>query len=376
MNYELFQHTNPNKALYLVDMTQEKGYFSEIVQQALTKNIEEKKKILLIVNKKGFASWLICQSCGYIPQCRQCSVSIGYHQADNGLLYGLCPICKTIYDMPPSCEQCHKSGTNQLYWLTLQKTAQWIEENYKIKPLTIDAEQVSSWPKSTRILEQIKTSQIIISTNIIIPPGDKILNSKFWITNWAWKGENNLEFKIQNSKLSSFDLIIVLAADQWLTLPDYTVRQNTFVQLYNLIKKFDTRNYIIQSYDTEHPSIRLALKQERDGFFEEEKIFRAAHYYPPYGEICIIKYNSENESTLHNAIEKLHKELVYLQTTYEYNALTIYTSSPLVYKKFWKYYYHIIIIGAEVRPFMDIAFSKLTMAKRGYKIDWMAGSLL
>ena len=56
MNYELFQHTNPNKALYLVDMTQEKGYFSEIVQQALTKNIEEKKKILLIVNKKGFAS--------------------------------------------------------------------------------------------------------------------------------------------------------------------------------------------------------------------------------------------------------------------------------------------------------------------------------
>lgn len=348
MNYELFQHTNPKKALYLVDMTQEKGYFSEIVQQALTKNIEEKKKILLIVNKKGFASWLICQSCWHIPQCRQCSVSIGYHQADNGLLYGLCPICKTIYDMPASCEQCHELDSNQLYGLTIQKTAQWIEENYKIKPLTIDAEQVSSWPKSMRVLEQIKTTQIIISTNIIIPPES-----------------NNL-----------FDLIIVLAADQWLTLPDYTVRQNTFVQLYNLIKKFDTRNYIIQSYDTEHPSIRLALKQDRDGFFEEEKIFRSAHHYPPYGELCIIKYNSENESTLHNAIEKLHKELVYLQTTYEYNDLTIYTSSPLVYKKFWKYYYHIIIIGPEVRPFMDISFSKLTMAKRGYKIDWMAGSLL
>jgi primosomal protein N' len=167
-----------------------------------------------------------------------------------------------------------------------------------------------------------------------------------------------------------------LAADQWLTLPDYTVRQNTFVQLFNLVKKFDTRNYIIQTYDVAHPSIRLALKQDRDGFFEEEKIFRSAHYYPPYGELCIIKYNSENESTLHNAIEKLHKELVYLQTTYEYNDLTIYTSSPLVYRKFWKYYYHIIIIGPDVRPFMDIAFSKLTMAKRGYKIDWMAGSLL
>jgi primosomal protein N' len=88
--------------------------------------------------------------------------------------------------MPTSCDQCHKSDTNQLYGLTIQKTAQWIEENYKIKPLTIDAEQVSSSNKANRILEQMKTSQITISTNIIIPPES-----------------NNL-----------FDLIIVLAADQ------------------------------------------------------------------------------------------------------------------------------------------------------------------
>lgn len=348
MNYELFQHTTPNKSLYLIDMTQEQGYFSEIVQQSLLKHINEKKKILLIVNKKGFASWIICTSCWHIPQCTQCSVSIWYHQADNGLLYGLCPICKTIYDMPSSCTQCHKSDTTKLYGLTLQKTAQWIEEQYKIKALIIDSEQVASIPKSQRTLEAIKNHQIIISTNTIIPP------------------EMN----------DQFDLVILLAADQSLTLPDYTIRQHTFVQLYNLITKFETKNYMIQSYDVAHPAIRLALKLDRDGFFEEEKIFRSEHYYPPYGELCIIKYNNENESTLHNAIEKLQKELAYLQTSYEYNNITIYTSSPLVYKKFWKYYYHIIIIGKDIRPFMDIAFSKLQMAKRGYKIDWMAGSLL
>jgi len=186
------------------------------------------------------------------------------------------------------------------------------------------------------MLEQIVQHQITISTNIIIPP--------------------------EQAKL--YDLIIVMAADQSLTLPDYTVRQNTFVQLYNLVTKFDTTDYIIQSYDTTHPSIRLALKQDRDGFFAQEKEFRSAHYYPPYGELCIIKYNNENESSLHNAIEKLHKELAYLQTSYDYPDITIYTSSPLVYKKFGKYYYHIILIGKEVRPFMDIAFSKLQMAKR------------
>lgn len=208
--------------------------------------------------------------------------------------------------MPTSCAECHKSDTTKLYGLTLQKTALWIEEQYKIKPLIIDAEQVASIPKSQRTLEAIKNHDIIISTNTIIPP------------------EMN----------NQFDLVILLAADQSLTLPDYTVRQNTFVQLYNLITKFDTKNYMIQTYDVAHPAIRLALKLDRDGFFTEEKIFRTTHHYPPYGELCIIKYNNENESTLHNAIEKLHKELSYLQTTYEYNDLTIYTSSPLVYKKF------------------------------------------
>lgn len=161
-----------------------------------------------------------------------------------------------------------------------------------------------------------------------------------------------------------FDLVIVLAADQSLTLPDYTVRQNTFVQLYNIITKFDTTHYIVQSYDTTHPSVRKALKLDRDGFMQEEKQRRQSHHYPPYGELCIIKYNNENESTLHNAIEKLYKELLYLQTVYQYPDITIYTSSPLVYKKFGKYYFHIILIGPEVRAFMDIAFSKLTMAKR------------
>lgn len=127
---------------------------------------------------------------------------------------------------------------------------------------------------------------------------------------------------------------MVGSADQSLTLPDYSVRQHTFVQLYQLISQFTTTNYIIQSYDTDHPSIRLALKMDRDGFFTQEQEWRTAHHYPPYGELCIIKYNNENESTLHNAIEKLHKELVYLQTSYEYTDITIYTSSPLVYKKF------------------------------------------
>jgi primosomal protein N' len=155
-----------------------------------------------------------------------------------------------------------------------------------------------------------------------------------------------------------------LSADQSLTLPDYSVRQHTFTQNYNIFTKFPTRDYLIQSYDVVHPSIRLACKLDKATFFAQEKEFRSAHHYPPYGELCLIKYNNENENSLHNGIQNLNKELHYLQDTYEYTDISIYTSSPLIYKKFGKYYYHIILIGHSVRPFMDIAFSKLSMARR------------
>jgi primosomal protein N' len=77
---------------------------------------------------------------------------------------------------------------------------------------------------------------------------------------------------------------------------------------------------------------------------KKEKTFRQSHHYPPYGELCVIKYKNENETTLHNSIQALTKELLYLQQSYEYPDLTIYATPPLVYKKFGKFYYHIIIL--------------------------------
>ena len=59
---------------------------------------------------------------------------------------------------------------------------------------------------------------------------------------------------------------------------------------------------------------------------KKEKTFRQSHHYPPYGELCVIKYKNENETTLHNSIQALTKELLYLQQSYEYPDLTIYAT--------------------------------------------------
>ena len=346
MNYELFQ-PNAQKSIYLIDMKHEKWYFSELVEQSIAKHLKEHKKILILTNKTGYASGIFCTSCGHVPQCKQCSISIGYHEADNKLLYGLCSVCKSIYDTPKACESCHKE-TLTLYGLTTQKTKERVEHTFAEKPFVIQAQEASSFPKAIKTLEIIKTANIVIATYSIIP----------------------------SEPLALFDVVIVLAADQSLSLPDYSVKETTFYNLYRTFQLFDTKFFIVQTYDTDHASIRYACKADEQSFLAEDKIFRENNAYPPYGELCIIKYNHENETSLHNAIQNLYKELLYLQQSYSYEAIEIYTSSPLVYKKFGKFYYHLVLKGKDIRPFMDIAFSKLTMAKRWYKIDWMADSLL
>lgn len=269
-------------------------------------------------------------------------------------LTGLCHICKTVSQLPSRCAECGKSDTLVLYGLTVQKTAEWIQQTYHIRPTVIDASSLASSKKIEKSLTEIVKAQVVIATSAILPAG------------------NNAECKIQNSKLLSFELIVVPSADQWLTLPDYAVREKNFVLLHDIFTHQATQHYIIQSHKVDHPSIRFACKLDPGGFYEQEAVFRQAHHYPPYGELCIIKYNHQDESRLHTAIDNLTKELRFLQQSYGYQDMEIYSTPPLVYKKFGKYYYHIIIIGQQVRLLMDIAFPKLQMAKRGYKIDWMA----
>ena len=167
--------------------------------------------------------------CGHIPQCSQCSVSIGYHDI-NGSMIGLCHICKHTYELAHQCLSCKSADSLKLYGLTIQKTQQRISESFGISSLIIDAKVVSSQNKIARILPEFTTSQVVIGTNILADAGP------------------------------GFDLTVLLAADQSLSIPDYSVRQHTFFNIHSVISKSSAQTILVQSYDTKHDSIRYACK--------------------------------------------------------------------------------------------------------------------
>ena len=350
MNYERFDHTiqGTKKSIFLVDMSKEiTPYFSQLASTGIEKYLKQGKKIWILVNKKGYSWWIICHDCGHIPKCKNCDVSISYHKIESGETIGLCHICKTQYNIPTTCPKCHSSKIKE-FGLWTQKVAEFLKNEYEKDALIIESETVNSPNKIKKITEEIANHQIIIWTSLLAtPPHD-----------------------------SKFDLIIFLNADLWLNIPDYTSAERNFYFLYEAFVKHPTANFIVQSFNPDQYSIRNACRMSKEKFYEEDNVFRKTNGYPPFGELCVILYKNEIEESLYTKVDTLHKDLLYLKEKYWLNDIEIYSTPPLIYKMFGKYRYNIILKWPNVRQFMDIVFTKLNIAKKGFKVDWMAESIV
>lgn len=357
MNYEKFQHKDKN--IFLVDMTKELNpYFSEIVQMSIEKHLKEWKNIWILVNKKWYASGIICQKCGHIPQCKKCSVSISYHKISSGETIWLCHICKTQYNVPTTCPECHSEKIKD-FGLWTQKVAEFLKKEFNIDPLIIESETVNSPNKINKIISQI---------NAPGPIPNKPIN-QFPIIIWT----SLLCSPIQSHP---FDLVIFLNADFGLNIPDYTSAEKNFYFLYEAFIKHSAKHFIVQSFNPDHYSIRNACKLDKKLFYEVDNQFRKENKYPPFAELCVILYKNDIEETMFTKVDTLHKELLYLKEKYILKDIEIFSTPPLIYKMFGKYRYNVILKGKQVKEFMDIVYPKLNLAKKGFKVDRMAESIV
>ena len=353
MNYERFINTQtPNQKIFLIDMRKEVNYhFSELVQTGIEKYIQQNKNILIIVNKKWYASWVICHQCGHIPQCNNCSVSISYHNDQNNTPFWLCHICKSHYDIPKSCPKCASQNIRP-YGLGIQQVADHIQKEYKIKPMVIDSDSVNSPNKikkiHTDIISKNNKTQIILGTWLVTTP-------------------------MKNIKI---DLIIFLNADIWLNIPDYTAAEKNFHFLYDAIQNYPKSTILIQSFNTDQYSIRSACKKNKQFFEEQDALFRKQYHYPPYSDLCVLLYKHEIEERLYANVDKLYKELLYYKEKYQQENIEIYTTPPLIYKKFGKFRYNIVLKGDQLRNFVDIIYSKCNIHARWFKVDRQADSIV
>jgi len=273
----------PTALIQVVDLKaeiQETGDPQNPLSRLLTEKIKAKvasgQQVLLLQNRRGYSPVLLCPDCGWVPECRNCDISLTYHKKTGTLQ---CHYCN-LHETPPSvCPRC--GGTNFLYpGVGTQKVEHYLKSvfpEYKFERLDMDSTRNKD--QAPRILQQFEQNQIqiLLGTQMIA------------------KG---LDFP-------NVTLVGVINADLGLYMPDFRARERVFQLLYQVSGRAGRGDVqgeiIIQTYNPQDFTIRCALQQNLAGFSNFELNERNPIHYPPFSRMALIQVSDLNNQCANQA---------------------------------------------------------------------------
>lgn len=273
----------------IVDMREElkKGNRS-ILSTALTERmstcLERKEQAMLFLNRRGYAGFISCRSCGYVVKCPHCDVSLTEHN-DGTLVCHYCGYRVRQQNRCPSCGSPYiggfRAGTQQIEQI-VQKTFPGV------RTLRMDADTTRNRESYGKILSAFadREADVLIGTQMIV------------------KGHD----------FPDVTLVGVLAADLSLNAADYRAGERTFQILTQAVgragRKEKKGTAVIQTYQPEHYSIRAAAVQDYPAFFDEEIGYRELMDYPPAYHMMAIHASCPEEGRLEQAMEYIRRFLL------------------------------------------------------------------
>lgn len=304
---------------------------SSALLSAIEDNLNNNKQSIILLNRRGYNTFAVCRSCKEAISCPNCSISLTYHSANNRLM---CHYCGYSQDISQECPSCHEKSL-QFCGTGTQRAEETLSELFPdARILRMDADSVMHKNSHEKLLSAFARGEydILIGTQMVA------------------KG---LDFP-------RVTLVGVLSADQVLYSDDYRSFERGFSMLTQVVGRSgrgeDKGRAVIQTYTPENPIIELSANQDYDAFYEDEIVVRKAMTYPPFSDILLIGFLSENKakaiSCSNDFLERL-KELC----ADEYKNLPIHTLGPspaLVSKVNNKYRYKIIIKSRNSKTFREL----------------------
>ncbi|MFY0780264.1 primosomal protein N' [Peribacillus simplex] len=283
----LSQRMNKNAlpAVDIVDMREElrtgnRSMFSELLFTKLKDRLEKGEQTVLMLNKRGHSSFVMCRSCGLVINCPNCDISLTYHRFNDIMK---CHYCGFEEGMPSVCPEC-ESEHIRFFGTGTQKVE---EELAKILPdarvIRMDVDTTSKKGSHERLLNAFGEGKadILLGTQMIA------------------KG---LDFP-------NITLVGVLSADTMLHLPDFRSSEKTFQLLTQVSGRAGRHQLpgevVIQTYTPEHYSIELSALQDYDAFYEREMHLRRQSHYPPYYYVVLITVSHEDLMKTVSVTEKI-----------------------------------------------------------------------
>lgn len=319
-------------AVTMVDMRDEKDEFGEQriisrpLREQLMKNHEKGEQSILLLNRRGFHTFVSCRACGEVLTCPNCSVSMTYHRANRRLM---CHFCGYTASTDIACPHCHERD----FTLSGYGTQKIEDELQKAVPnmriLRMDADTTMTKLSHEQMLSAFAAGEydVLIGTQMVA------------------KG-----FDFPNVTLAA-----VVNADQTLYNYDYRCSENTFdlvTQVVGRSGRGDKKGIaIIQTSTPQNPILRLAAQQDYLSFYETENQIRELMIYPPYCDLCLLACISVREATAAAAAIACFKKIKALnQGVYKDLKIIILGPSPAALAKANNKYRYRLIIKCKNSP--------------------------
>ena len=266
----------PMPQVELIDMRQEfletrkQETFSRKLMEALAARLENGEQTIVLLNRRGFSSFVACRACGERVQCINCSLTLTYHKRDRRLL---CHYCGYAEKVPSQCPKC---ASEHIYFLGLG-SERVEEELHRAFPTAriarLDRDTVTGKRQYETILNDFREGHydILVGTQMIA------------------KGHD----------IPNVTLVGVVSADIGLGMPDFRAAERTFQLLTQVAGRAGRGNVpgivLVQTINPDHYAVRMAAMQDYAAFYAKELNFRRMMLYPPFSAMANVLVRSEKQ---------------------------------------------------------------------------------
>ncbi len=316
-------------AVNIVDMRQEfsdgnRSIFSNVLAGAVKERLDAKEQIILLINRRGYANHVFCRACGFVVRCKNCSVSMVYHQKlGHSEGYMACHHCAYTLEGLKICPSCKGPFIKQ-YGLGTQRVEEEVLERYPdAKVIRLDSDVAQTKGAHESLLSRFASGEadILIGTQMVAKGLD----------------------------IERVTLVGVLAADAAFNMPDYRSMERGFQLLTQVSGRAGRGKHpgsvIFQSYNCDMPAIAWAKAHNYKMFAGSELESRELFQYPPFSQIIRVVVAGLDPRATESACERLAEELGHqLEETIGLNDIRILGPAPCIIERLRnKFRFHLII---------------------------------
>lgn len=250
-----------------------RSMFSSALTEALVATRERGEKAVLFLNRRGFASFLLCRECGYVPMCDSCSTSMTYHETISRLV---CHHCGAQRPVPSKCPRCQSPYLRQFGAGTqrVEAEVQALVGEWPVVRMDADTTKGKGSHERNLLAFEALESGVLLGTQMIA------------------KGLDYPEVT----------LVGVISADVTLNVPDFRAGERTYQLLEQVAGRAGRGSkpgqVIVQTYWPDHPAILAAASHTPALFYDEESSLRASLGYPPFGRLANVLVRGRNQKSV------------------------------------------------------------------------------